>query len=201
MRSPNFRRIPIAACCRSRIIKNKSRTFVRLCLVMRFIRLHPGVKKCGATNSGSLSKPRHQQNLYATPHKRTAKQIPALNLPSLHLQYVGKSQIFQNIFKKNANTRISVIFWQVLTFFFLRADAYGVDPRAGIAGIAGVVRRLTGSKPLKKGEPAQTQRHRGETGAGHHKGSADRSAKLCVPPRFRRLDVKVKSGFNCIDSA
>jgi hypothetical protein len=41
-------------------------------VVTRFIRLHPGAQKGDATNLGSLSEPRREQNLYANP-KRTAK--------------------------------------------------------------------------------------------------------------------------------
>jgi hypothetical protein len=40
--------------------------------VTRFIRLHRGAQKGDATNLGSLSEPRREQNLYANP-KRTAK--------------------------------------------------------------------------------------------------------------------------------
>jgi len=41
-------------------------------LVMRFIRCHHSAQKGGATNLGSLSEPRREQNLSANP-KRTAK--------------------------------------------------------------------------------------------------------------------------------
>ena len=43
-------------------------------VVTRFIRLHPGAQKGDAANLGSLSEPRHEQNLYANP-KRTAKSF------------------------------------------------------------------------------------------------------------------------------
>src|SRR5665213_4307436 len=45
-----------------------------LSLVTRFIRLHPGARKGGATNLGSLFEPHHEQNLSANP-KRTAKSF------------------------------------------------------------------------------------------------------------------------------
>ena len=41
-------------------------------VVIRFIRLHPGAQKCDGPTRGSLSRPRHEQNLSANP-KRTAK--------------------------------------------------------------------------------------------------------------------------------
>jgi hypothetical protein len=50
----------------------KGRTFVRPLIVTRFTRRHHGAQKGGATNLGSLSEPRREQNLYANP-KRTAK--------------------------------------------------------------------------------------------------------------------------------
>jgi hypothetical protein len=46
--------------------------------VTRFKRLHRGAQKGGATNLGSLSEPRHEQNLYANP-KRTAKSFNRFN--------------------------------------------------------------------------------------------------------------------------
>jgi hypothetical protein len=46
--------------------------------VTRFKRLHRGAQKGGATNLGSLSEPRHEQNLYANP-KRTAKSFIRYN--------------------------------------------------------------------------------------------------------------------------
>jgi len=36
-------------------------------VVTRFIRLHQGAQKCGATNLEALSEPRHEQNLSANP--------------------------------------------------------------------------------------------------------------------------------------
>jgi hypothetical protein len=53
-------------------IKERGRTFVRPLIVMRFIRCHYSAQKGGATNLGSLSEPRREQNLSANP-KRTAK--------------------------------------------------------------------------------------------------------------------------------
>jgi len=45
---------------------------VRLLVVMRFIRLHPGAQKGNAANYWSLFEPHYKQNLSANP-KRTAK--------------------------------------------------------------------------------------------------------------------------------
>jgi hypothetical protein len=45
---------------------------VRLLVVTRFIRLHPGAQKGNAANYWSLFEPHYKQNLYANP-KRTAK--------------------------------------------------------------------------------------------------------------------------------
>jgi hypothetical protein len=53
-------------------MNKKGRTFVRPLIVMRFTRRHCGAQKGGATNLGSLSEPRREQNLSANP-KRTAK--------------------------------------------------------------------------------------------------------------------------------
>jgi hypothetical protein len=58
--------------------------------VTRFKRLHRGAQKGGATNLGSLSEPRHEQNLYANP-KRTAKSFIRYNcIDAVSMQMVQK---------------------------------------------------------------------------------------------------------------
>jgi hypothetical protein len=58
--------------------------------VTRFKRLHRGAQKGGATNLGSLSEPRHEQNLYANP-KRTAKSFIRYNcIDRTRMQMVQK---------------------------------------------------------------------------------------------------------------
>ena len=47
---------------------------VRLSVVTRFIRLHPGAQKGNAANYWSLFEPHYKQNTYANP-KRTAKSF------------------------------------------------------------------------------------------------------------------------------
>ncbi|MGH7991576.1 MAG: hypothetical protein ACREDS_15475, partial [Limisphaerales bacterium] len=61
--------------------------------VMRFIRPHPGAQKGGATNLGSLSEPRREQNLSANP-KRTAKSIRQHLYDELNYRLFKKNQCF-----------------------------------------------------------------------------------------------------------
>jgi len=53
---------------------SKSRTCVRLSVVTRFTRLHPGAQKGNAANYWSLLEPHYKQNLYTNP-KRAAKSL------------------------------------------------------------------------------------------------------------------------------
>jgi hypothetical protein len=64
--------------------------------VTRFIRLHPGAQKGGATNLGSLFEPHHEQNLSANP-KRTAKSF-AINQTKPDLIMFKKNKKIQGIF-------------------------------------------------------------------------------------------------------
>jgi len=54
------------------LVQTKSRICIRLSVVMRFTRLHPGAQKGNAANYCSLFEPHYKQNLYTNP-KRTAK--------------------------------------------------------------------------------------------------------------------------------
>jgi hypothetical protein len=77
---------------------------VRLLVVMRFIRLHPGAQKGSAANYWSLFEPHYKQNLSANP-KRTAKSSFYIS-DAPHLTFV--QIIFQNpkiYFSKNADYR------------------------------------------------------------------------------------------------
>jgi len=74
----NFLYLSINAEFIAALKKTKGRTFVRPLLVTRFIRLHRGAQKGGATNLGSLFEPHHEQNLSANP-KRTAKSFVSRN--------------------------------------------------------------------------------------------------------------------------
>src|SRR6478752_2721676 len=56
----------------------KSRICIRLLVVTRFIRLHPGAQKGNAANYCSLFEPHYKQNLYTNP-KRTAKSSNIAN--------------------------------------------------------------------------------------------------------------------------
>src|SRR3954471_18148176 len=63
---------------------------VRLLVVTRFIRLHPGAQKGNAANYWSLFEPHYKQNLSANP-KRTAKS-------SLHISDASHLNFVQIIF-------------------------------------------------------------------------------------------------------
>ena len=54
------------------MVHTKSRICIRLSVVTRFTRLHPGAQKGNAANYCSLFEPHYKQNLYTNP-KRTAK--------------------------------------------------------------------------------------------------------------------------------
>jgi hypothetical protein len=90
--------------------KTKGRTFVRPLLVTRFIRLHRGAQKGGATNLGSLFEPHHEQNLSANP-KRTAKSfvsrnqtVHGLNMFKIKLKIYGVFTPYGNLnFQRNQN--------------------------------------------------------------------------------------------------
>jgi hypothetical protein len=58
--------------CKSPLYAQRAGHDVRLLVVTRFIRLHPGAQKGNAANYWSLFEPHYKQNLYANP-KRTAK--------------------------------------------------------------------------------------------------------------------------------
>jgi hypothetical protein len=71
--------------------------------VTRFKRLHRGAQKGGATNLGSLSEPRHEQNLYANP-KRTAKSFIRYNcIDEVIMQMVQKFVKYFFAFKSVKN--------------------------------------------------------------------------------------------------
>ncbi len=59
-------------------VQTKSRICIRLFVVMRFKRLHPGAQKGSTANYWSLLEPHYKQNLYTNP-KRTAKLYRLLN--------------------------------------------------------------------------------------------------------------------------
>jgi hypothetical protein len=76
------------------LVRTESRICIRLSVVTRFIRLHPGAQKGNAANYCSLFEPHYKQNLYTNP-KRTAKS--SINyLPDINW-IVGKGRLFKKV--------------------------------------------------------------------------------------------------------
>ena len=83
---------------RLRLVHTKSRICIRLSVVTRFIRLHPGAQKGNAANYCSLFEPHYKQNLYTNP-KRTAKsQINNTLFDNLQRLLFKKVSVFKEIF-------------------------------------------------------------------------------------------------------
>jgi hypothetical protein len=89
------------------LVRTKSRIRIRLSVVTRFIRLHPGAQKGNAANYCSLFEPHYKQNLYTNP-KRTAKSpINNTLLDSLERRLFKKVSFFKEIFLHNPEEKLS----------------------------------------------------------------------------------------------